>query len=1508
MTILAFDAFDSDRQFDTAGTAPNACAANGRRWLQNADDLVQLNGRMETGAGDDFVIVDATHAYAASVLEVYSSDGDDRLFIGAGDYRLMGSVLVDAGAGDDRIVVGHMEGNLAGADNGLIRGGEGNDVIEVRQNGFDIGLFANSPLSILGDGGDDQIILRGTQVNVQGGDGAARVDGGAGFDTLVWNMRYQLVVGQDLVTNVGRIGSGDWRQEVDAANIESLVLEAEPGVGELGFSAAQVLAITFGSELDRSRLGITGIDGTGSTLFLHRGDNPAVLLLQGWQAVGISSDPRGAGYHVYAQDGALLVVDPRLLDVTPAVVETMLVDGLRGGRIPISDLMHGASDDDSFSVSVLRGDPDFLRLDLNSYSLRIEAGLRAELVFRLSRTTPEGAIETVDVGLQPSALGFTRHATVVTLMPAAADLDGDGRLDLLGSVQAADGSWSTPDLADIGLQALHADGRVHRDNRFADLDNDGDLDLIANTYSSSRPEDGHALLFSNDGTGHFNEVTSFSEQTIQGYGETIVAADFNNDGLVDLYIPYYFRNDPVASGGAPVAGSRLLINQGHLDFVDATATWTVSNGPGSLSLKGFGLGFDDIMPEGAQALDYNHDGLVDLYVGSHLFINQGASFYDAGRSLGLPVAFDEGATFFDWNNDGYLDLLTIDPEIGPQLFQFKPDAQRFELVDAFPDRHYSQAYGIQTGDVNGDGWDDVVVMGQGEGGLDGVSGSPSRVFLNTGGTGFVEYHSTSVDGIGHLAGPMFEDLSGDGRVDLVFGGAGGTLITDPGFTPHTVRVTLLGPHGELNQQGRIVKLRPEDQADGRVLTRIVDSGSGYMTQRDYSVQFTDSAPGRYQAECYLVEYPDGRPVRLSFAVESGHVYEVRAANGSSPATILDRTDGHALSFARSYAATAGDDVITLATPGVVRTLSDQGDDAVTLTGGPNVAWAGSVIDGGAGDDTLVFDGSNAYTAQQVRLLGGEGNDTLRASTGAGQFSGALRLEGGAGDDVLESGHLEGAQGTDAGLFGGDGNDTLRVLAPVSGIGIFGNSRFTLDGGAGDDRFDLQGLQFNLRGTEGTLLDGGAGFDTLVWNTRYDLNAATNQTGVDALGAPYPLEILVHSVEALDLAGAGVRNAHLLFTEQDVLGITAGSDFDRATLSDLNLSGTGNALFVELGDASNSIDLSAWTWQGTSGAHQAFAQGQALLLVQGGSPLWQWAGSSGEDTLAAGFGIVQANAGEGNDALGLTAATFNARAGSVIDGGAGDDTLVFDGSNAYTAQQVRLLGGEGNDTLRASTGAGQFSGALRLEGGAGDDVLESGHLEGAQGTDAGLFGGDGNDTLRVLAPVSGIGIFGNSRFTLDGGAGDDRFDLQGLQFNLRGTEGTLLDGGAGFDTLVWNTRYDLNAATNQTGVDALGAPYPLEILVHSVEALDLAGAGVRNAHLLFTEQDVLGITAGSDFDRATLSDLNLSGTGNALFVELGDASNSIDLSAWTALGQTAGGYSAFSQGEALLLVLGWPPTP
>jgi Ca2+-binding RTX toxin-like protein len=175
------------------------------------------------------------------------------------------------------------------------------------------------------------------------------------------------------------------------------------------------------------------------------------------------------------------------------------------------------------------------------------------------------------------------------------------------------------------------------------------------------------------------------------------------------------------------------------------------------------------------------------------------------------------------------------------------------------------------------------------------------------------------------------------------------------------------------------------------------------------------------------------------------------------------------------------------------------------------------------------------------------------------------------------------------------------------------------------------------------------------------------------------------------------------------------------------------------------------------------------------------------------------------------------------GGAGVDTLQGDGGND------RLDGGLGNDVLSGGEGKDRLDGADgndALKGDAGDDVLT-----GALGADT-LNGGDGADRLE--------GGLGND--ILNGDAGADR--LEG------GDGGDTLDGGAGADTLIGGLGNDIYVVDDLGDVIvelAAGGSETARVFVDGwtmaaeVEALQLMGA----ANLGATGNDLKNSMKGND---------------------------------------------------------------
>lgn len=156
---------------------------------------------------------------------------------------------------------------------------------------------------------------------------------------------------------------------------------------------------------------------------------------------------------------------------------------------------------------------------------------------------------------------------------------------------------------------------------------------------------------------------------LQSNGSGAVILDFDNDGLMDLYLVNSGPLEKVTNHapGTQREPNRLYRNQGNGQFEDATKRSGVWAG-------GYGVA--------AAAADYDNDGDTDLYVaniGKDIFYRNlgNGKFEEVTGRVGIKhTGTGIGAVFVDVDNDGYLDLfvanyLTFDPDY--KLY-FNPDA------------------------------------------------------------------------------------------------------------------------------------------------------------------------------------------------------------------------------------------------------------------------------------------------------------------------------------------------------------------------------------------------------------------------------------------------------------------------------------------------------------------------------------------------------------------------------------------------------------------------------------------------------------------------------------------------------------------------------------------------------------------------------------------------------------------------------------------------------------------
>lgn len=177
------------------------------------------------------------------------------------------------------------------------------------------------------------------------------------------------------------------------------------------------------------------------------------------------------------------------------------------------------------------------------------------------------------------------------------DVNGDGCQDLFAGYRVSYDPDSVKTVARLYLNDRHGHfAAVPEDlvpppdvfiegGVFADFDNDGDLDLyvvVNEVQNNSRPP--RNMLFLNDGTVKFTDVTETSGVACVGGSQAALAEDFDNDGLIDLYV-------------IGARGSMLYRNLGNAHF-QAVPDELICREPGS----------------GGAAVDYDGDGDMDVAV------------------------------------------------------------------------------------------------------------------------------------------------------------------------------------------------------------------------------------------------------------------------------------------------------------------------------------------------------------------------------------------------------------------------------------------------------------------------------------------------------------------------------------------------------------------------------------------------------------------------------------------------------------------------------------------------------------------------------------------------------------------------------------------------------------------------------------------------------------------------------------------------------------------------------
>jgi hypothetical protein len=263
-----------------------------------------------------------------------------------------------------------------------------------------------------------------------------------------------------------------------------------------------------------------------------------------------------------------------------------------------------------------------------------------------------------------------------------------------------------------------------------DCDNDGKLDIaVVNDSTIDQYLNGGELMIilyhqdPDSPSPHFTDVTKSAGLTTKGWGMGIAVGDFDDDGLLDLYVTGYGHNV-------------LYRNLGGCKFEDVTKK-------AGLEVGGF--------CSGAAWADYDRDGFLDLFVARYVHTdvqhlpNPAQSSGYKGVLLEVPDNM-EGESDFLFRNRGDGTFEDVSKKAGVN------------------DPHKLHGMGVVWGDYDDDGWPDLFVTND--------SGRNFLYHNNHDGT-FEEVGMESGTGVGPFGqnyGNMaadFGDFDRDGKLDLI---------------------------------------------------------------------------------------------------------------------------------------------------------------------------------------------------------------------------------------------------------------------------------------------------------------------------------------------------------------------------------------------------------------------------------------------------------------------------------------------------------------------------------------------------------------------------------------------------------------------------------------------------------------------------------------------------------------------------------------------------------------------
>ncbi len=403
-----------------------------------------------------------------------------------------------------------------------------------------------------------------------------------------------------------------------------------------------------------------------------------------------------------------------------------------------------------------------------------------------------------------------------TMGPGCAflDYDNDGWMDIYLVNSGPSDFWTPPKpirnalyknnrdgtFTDVTEKAGVAGGTFGMGVAVGDYNADGFPDIFVTSY-------GRCILYRNNGDGTFTDVTEKSGLPMSGWTTSAVWFDYDNDGKLDLFVCSfvdYGKTSHLSCGDNKLGRHYYCIPR---VFRPTASLLFHNNGDGTFSEVGKGTDIEKSLGKGlgVVATDINNDGRMDLFMANdtvqdYLFMNRGPAANGKTKweevALAAEVGFSDngqarsgmGVDSADVNGDGWQDLFVAN--VDQEMFSLYQNNKNETFTDVAHKNNVAQAtrllsgWGLKFFDYDNDGNVDLILAnGHPDDMIDQYSQQvrykePLLLFHQQNGV----LHNVSSE-----AGPAFSrmfparglavgDFNNDGRLDLLVANNGGAPV------------------------------------------------------------------------------------------------------------------------------------------------------------------------------------------------------------------------------------------------------------------------------------------------------------------------------------------------------------------------------------------------------------------------------------------------------------------------------------------------------------------------------------------------------------------------------------------------------------------------------------------------------------------------------------------------------------------------------------------------------------